>query len=299
MKKLFRKEILIAVTVIISFTLLVVGIDFLKGVNVFKPANFYYTSYPDVKGLVKNAPVIVNGFQVGQVRDITYDYSNQGNIVVELSLDRSLKVPVGSVADITTDLLGTASVTLHLARPGRYLAVGDTIPGALAPSLMSSVTDNLLPQVGSIVPKVDTLLTSVNTIISDPALLAAVQRLNAITANLEASTAQLHSLMGTLPPISRDLKTLSGNLTASSADINVLTSRMASVPIDTIAANIAALSSNLRALSKELNNPNSSLGLLTRDPELYNNLNSAAAHLDSVLIDVKLNPKRYINIKVF
>ena len=90
MNKIFRKEVIIGLIVLGAMAVLFIGINFLKGVNVFKAANYYYVSFTDVQGLAQSAPVTVNGFKVGQVRDISYEYDNPGHVLVELSLDRNL-----------------------------------------------------------------------------------------------------------------------------------------------------------------------------------------------------------------
>ena len=91
MKKVFRKEILIAVCVLSALAILVFGIDFLKGVNVFKATNYYYATYTDVQGLAVSAPVTLSGYKVGQVRDITYEYDNPGHVRVEIALVHQLQ----------------------------------------------------------------------------------------------------------------------------------------------------------------------------------------------------------------
>ena len=56
-----RKEITIGICVIIALCVLFFGIDFLKGINVFKPANYYTASYTNVNGLAVSAHVTING----------------------------------------------------------------------------------------------------------------------------------------------------------------------------------------------------------------------------------------------
>ena len=96
-----KKEILVGLTVALALVLLFVGINFLKGVNVFKAANYYYATYTDVAGLSTSAPVTINGFKVGQVRSVEYQYDNPGHVVVEFSVDKALRIPQGSQAVIT------------------------------------------------------------------------------------------------------------------------------------------------------------------------------------------------------
>ena len=98
----------------VIFCLLYWGIEYLKGINLFKPANFYYAKFEKVEGLTVSAPVTVNGFQMGQVREINYDYADN-QITVLMSLDKELRVPRGSQVSLSSDILGTAALTLNLA----------------------------------------------------------------------------------------------------------------------------------------------------------------------------------------
>ncbi len=195
MKTIQKKELMIGLTVLITLLILFFGIDYLKGVNVFKAANYYYASYTNVAYLAQSAPVTVNGYKVGLVREINYEYDNPGHIKVELSLDRKLKVPVGTEAVLVTDMLGTSSIELRMGKDTRMHQVGDKLTGVNSSGLMDNVTNDILPSVASALPKIDSLLTAVTAIVSDPALLGAVKRLDAVMANLERSTTALSATM--------------------------------------------------------------------------------------------------------
>lgn len=298
MNKIFRKEVIIGLIVLGAMAVLFIGINFLKGVNVFKAANYYYVSFTDVQGLAQSAPVTVNGFKVGQVRDISYEYDNPGHVLVELSLDRNLRVPAGSKAVLTSDILGTASIALDMAHSDNYHKVGDKLTGVVPKGMMDNVSNELLPSLSGLFPKVDTLLSSINAIVGSPELAQSVKRLDAITINLEATTRQLNAVMATLPPITGDIKAITGNFNTASEDISAVTASLKEVPIDSITDNLQKLTANLHVLSEQLNDPNSTLGMLTHDPALYRNLNSTVASLDSLFVDIKRNPKRYISIKL-
>ncbi len=298
MNKIFRKEVIIGLIVLGAMAVLFIGINFLKGVNVFKAANYYYVSFTDVQGLAQSAPVTVNGFKVGQVRDISYEYDNPGHVLVELSLDRNLRVPAGSKAVLTSDILGTASIALDMAHSDNYHKVGDKLTGVVPKGMMDNVSNELLPSLSGLFPKIDTLLSSINAIVGSPELAQSVKRLDAITINLEATTRQLNAVMATLPPITGDIKAITGNFNTASEDISAVTASLKEVPIDSITDNLQKLTANLHVLSEQLNDPNSTLGMLTHDPALYRNLNSTVASLDSLFVDIKRNPKRYISIKL-
>lgn len=298
MKKVFKKEVLIAVCVLSALAILVFGIDFLKGVNVFKATNYYYATYTDVQGLAISAPVTLSGYKVGQVRDITYEYDNPGHVRVEISLDKDLRLPKGSQAVLSSDLLGTASIQLALAPGKDFYDVGAEIPGIVPKGMMDNISDNLLPSVAAIVPKVDTLLTSINALVGDPAIAASVNRLDAITSNIEKATTTLNSILHTLPPITADVKAITGNVTTVSEDLAVLSGRLRTVPVDSLMTTLSTTVQNLKTLTEQLNSPNSTLGQLMNNPSLYNNLNATVQSLDSLFTDIKAHPKRYISIKL-
>ncbi len=298
MKKIFSKEVIIGLIIIFALAILFIGIDFLKGVNVFKASNYYYVTYTDVNGLAVSAPVTVNGFTVGQVRDISYEYDNPGHIKVEISLDQQLQIPENTEAILSTDLLGTASIALQLGNSKTMHKVGDELDGKIPVGMMDAVSKDVLPAFTQIAGKIDTLLTNLNTLTGDPALLASVQRLDQITADLAQTTTSLNSMMRSLAPATNDIRKMTGNFANASDNINQLTGNLNNLPLDSLMNTLEATTQNLKALTEQLNDKNSSLGLLMNDPALYNNLNATVTSLDSLFIDIKKSPKRYINIKL-
>lgn len=299
MKKIFRKEVLIGLIVVIALAVLFIGINFLKGVNVFKAANYYYVSFTDVQGLAQSAPVTVNGFKVGQVREIQYEYDNPGHVLVELSLDRNLKVPSGSKAVLSSDILGTATITLDMAKSGEYHKVGDKLIGVTPKGMMDNVSNELLPSLSGIFPKVDTLLTAINALVGSPELAQSVKRLDAITANLEATTAAVSSAAKPLPALVGDARHITANLQSMTGHLDSLTAALNEMPLNETIANVKTITANLSALTTELQSSDSSLGLLLHDPRLYNNLNATVSSLDSLFVDIKAHPKRYLKFSVF
>lgn len=293
-----KRNFIIGLCVLIALAVLYFGIEFLKGVNVLKPSNFYCASYTNVAGLQVSAPVSVNGFKVGQVSDINYEYDNPGHVLVEMSLDKELKVPRGSKAVIEADLLGTATVHLVLADSTGFHSVGDRLIGETASGMMESVSRDVMPGVTRILPTVDTLLNNVNSLVDDPALAASVARLDKITGSLASTLQQLDGAMRSLPAVMDNIKGITSNLDSMSRNLNALSAQLNKTDIEGTMANVEAVSAHLKDLTAALNSEESSVGQLLHDPALYNNLNSAAASLDSLLIDVKKNPKRYISIKL-
>jgi len=307
MKPRFSKEIIIGFSALLSLVILFFGIDYLKGINVFKSANYYYASYTNVAGLAQSAPVTLNGYKIGLVREINYEYDNPGHVLVELSLDKQLRLPVGTKAAIVTDMLGTSSVELHMASGSDYYEIGSKIEGVVNAGLMNQVSTELMPTIVSLAPHIDSLVVALTTIASDPALQNSVRRLDAVMANLETSTQHLNRAMAGVPALVNsangtmsNVKEISANLTQISSALAELSSDLKEMPLDSTMRNINNIAANLDRATEQLNSTNSSLGLLLNDPALYHNINNSAAHIDSILIDLKRQPKRYIpSIKIF
>lgn len=300
MKKIFNKEIVIGLCVIAALAILFFGIDFLKGVNVFKASNYYYASFTNVEGLATSAPVTLNGFKVGQVRSINYEYNNPGHVLVELTLDNKLQLPKGSKALMTCDILGTGSVMLELAKESNeYYAVGDHIESGVQAGMLDAVSNDLMPAITSILPLVDSLLTNVNKIVANPALTSSIERIDGITSQLEVTTRNLAVATRQLAPITNDVKSITGSVANITGDVSELTGQLKMLPIDSLMADLQVTTRNLKALSAEMTNPNGTLGMLMKDPALYNNINATICSLDSLFTDIQRNPKRYVTIKIF
>lgn len=307
MKSITSREIKIGFAVLVALVALFFGINFLKGVNIFKAANYYYASYTNVTGLAQSAPVTLNGFKVGLVREVAYEYDNPGHVRVELSLDRKLMLPEGSKAVIVTDMLGTSTIELRMGRSANMLPVGSKIEGVEGSGLMDKVSTELMPTVMEIAPHIDSLVVALTRVAADPALLNAVKRLDVIMANLETSTTHLNRAMTAVPALVGSANTTMTNVSEISANLNQVSKALAAVsddlrkmPLDSTMRNIHNITAHLDEATAQLNSTNSSLGLLLNDPALYNNINNSAAHIDSILIDLKKQPKRYIpSIKVF
>ena len=299
MKKFFRKEVKIAIAVIISLAFLFWGIEYLKGINLFKPVNFYYVHFKNVDGLTDSAPVTVNGYQVGQVREIIYDYDT-GNLRVLLSMDKSLRIPLKSEAVITSDVLGTAQIELNLSNNKEYYKVGDELVGTSEAGLMDNVSNELLPSVAAIMPKIDSLLTNINKVVSNPALNKSLNRLDNITANLEKSSRQLSVVMGhSVPGILDNVGGITKNIDAMTGDLKDVAASLKTLPLDSTMNYVNSTASNLKQITDKVNGTDSSIGLLLNDKGLYNHIDHTVLSLDSLFMDLKKNPKRYVTFKIF
>lgn len=301
-KKFLSKELIIGASVLVALAILFLGIDYLKGINLFKPANFYYVNYDRVDGLEVAAPVTIDGYKVGQVREIEFNYAHPGKIKVLLALDTKLHLPQDTRALISQSMLSGASIQLLLGQSAAMIPVGGEVSSSQAPDLMATVTDQILPSVNNILPRVDTLMMNLNMLTSHPAIYRSLGKVEGMTENLYTGTMLLNStlgnvnsatplMLGKVNSIATNIDTITGELARFSRTLN-------SLPLDQSIANVNRLTEHLAAFSEQLNNEKSTLNLLLNDPQLYNNLCKASASVDSLILDIKRNPKRYISIKL-
>ncbi|MDR1525290.1 MAG: MlaD family protein [Tannerella sp.] len=292
--KRFSKEAAIGVVTIISLVLLYLGINYLKGVNLFKPTNYYYVSCTNVRDITISSPIFVEGFKVGLVRNIEYDYSSVNKITLEISLDKGMKINKGSYVSIESTLLSGAALHIQLNKfVSEYYKPGDTIEGRLKTGMMSSVEESILPQIVDLIPKIDSILVGLQTLVNNPALSQSLNNLESTTKQLETSSKQLNTLLkNDVPEIASNLKTTSLNLSTFSSDLNKLN-------LDQSINSLNSTLGNINTLTLKLNSSNNSLGLLLNDTLLYRNLNYTLDNASGLLLDIKQNPKRYVRLSLF
>lgn len=293
MKKFFTKEVKIALSVLISLVLLYVGIQFLKGVNVLKPANHYYVTFDNVQDLMLSSPVTVDGFKVGLVHEMEYNYQPDGKVRVMLNLDKQLRIPQGSKITLSKSLLGNATVVIELnPYVSEYYHPGDEIEGIVETDMLSNVSA-MIPQVEAMLPKLDSILTGVQAIVNDPALTASIQRLDGITADLKLSTQSLSTTMR------KDVPTLLANVNSIACRIDTFAYTLNTLPLQSTMTSVNSLADNLALTSRQLNSTDNTLGLLLNDRCFYDRITGTVGSLDSLLIDLRMNPKRYVHFSVF
>ena len=289
-----KKEFKIGLAAIASLIILFFGINYLKGINLFKSESYYHVDYTEVNGLALSSPVYANGFKVGLVRDIQYNYNKPGHITVGIDMDNNMKIPVGSKAELVTEMLGTVKMNLILNYDEKtYIAPGDTIEGYANNGIMAKAEKDLLPQVEQMMPKLDSILSSLNKLLADPALGNTLKNAEKITASLNQTSNHLQKLM------SNDIPKLTGNVTTITEDLKVISANLKGIDYAGTFNKIDETLKNVYALTDKLNRKDNTIGLLLNDPELYNNLNATSENAASLLKDLQERPKRYVHFSLF
>ena len=296
MKTFFSKEMKIALVVIAGIIALFFGMNFLKGLSFLANDNKYMIEFDDLSGVSVSSPIYAHGYRVGVVKSIDYDYTIQRKPRVEIELNSDMKVPNGTTAEIMSDMLGNVKINLNFPhRSNGVLSAGDIIYGNTAEVALTKASA-LIPLVERMLPKLDSILFNVNTLLADPALAHSLHNVEGITSNLTTSTKELNTLMASL---NRNVPTMMGKANTTLDNTNKLTANLAKVDVSATMAKVDNAIENVQMLTQSLNSKEGSMGLLIKDPSLYNNLNSTMRSADSLLVDLRKSPKRYVHFSIF
>lgn len=288
-----RKEVKIGLIGIIAIAMLVFGINYLRGVAMFKSSRSYYVEFNNINGLPVSSPVFANGYKIGLVRDIQYNYEKLGTITVEVEVEEGMRIPSGSKGELVTEMLGTVKMNLLLNLESRnYLQPGDTLQGFANNGLMG-VAETMVPKLEQMLPKMDSILNSLNKLMADPALAATLHNAEQVTANLTVTTHELNKLM------KNDLPKITGNLNSMTDNLNTISYNLKGIDYAATMRSIDSTLYNVRVLTNKLNSKDNTIGLLFNDPTLYNNLSTTTANAASLLEDLKSHPKRYVHFSLF
>lgn len=303
MKKI-SNEARIGVTAVLTLLVFIWVFSFLKGKNLFNKTASYYVVYDQVGGLAESSPVEVNGYKVGVVQSVKFVDPVSGRLLVTLSVDKSFRLPVNTVAEITTASLiaGMKIRFVYGEGPGTYSS-GDTIPGRLATSLLTRLEDELLPlkdQISDLILTLDTVIGSVNEII-DPKFRADLRSGMSSLSNTARSLdeAELKATLMNINSFSAMLADNSGKFNSTFSSLGSIADTLAAADLYGSINNLKSSLERASSLISKLNEGEGTAGKLITNDSLYTNLSNSLGSLDMLLQDMKTNPKRYVHFSLF
>lgn len=294
--KAFTKEVKIALVALVGAVLLFFGMNFLKGLNIFASTSDYFIEFKDISGLSSSSPIYADGYQIGTVKDVIYDYSGEHPTRVVVAIDKDMRIPVGSTAEIVSDVMGNIKINILLANnPRERVMPGGTIAGNVDAGALGKVAA-MVPTIEKMLPKLDSILTSVNTLLADPALAQSLHNVQTITDNLTTSSAELNTLM---KQINRNVPTMMAKANSVLNNTDKLTGNLAALDLQSTKQQVDQTIANVQQLTAKLNSKDNTLGLLMNDASLYNNLNTTMRSADTLLVNLREHPKRYVHFSIF
>lgn len=301
-----RYEVKIGLIAIAIISLFIWGYNFLKGKNILSSTNTYYAVYDNIDGLEEASPVSLSGFKIGVVENIKFHKKYQDKLVIRFSLSKKFNLPRGSKAIIyPATLIAGKAIKLELSQANELHTDGDTIIGILEKDMISSLTEELMP----VKNKIESLVVSMDSVLSifddkrRDDLKNSLDNINSITNDLEKhldyNNSKLAVILNNVESISSNLKNNNEQITNILENFSNISDSLDQANIKTTILNANKTLSEFSKISYKINNGEGTIGMLINNDSLYNNLNNLAADLDSLVIDLNENPKRYVHFSLF
>jgi phospholipid/cholesterol/gamma-HCH transport system substrate-binding protein len=267
-------------------------INFFKSIDIFDDTDKYRIEFTNIGELTNSAPLYVNGCKVGNVSSIEHNFNESSLVYLTVSIDKGMRLPEGSYAQIHNKLMGGSTICIVLGNGEGVIEPGATLNGVLEAGAMGEV-GNMVPQIEAMLPKVDSMLTSLNNIFSNPAINNTLNNLEALSGQLNATSVQLNNL------VNNEIPTALDKVIKLEDDLLKVSSQLSEVDYGTMIATLETSLNNIQQITTALNEGNGTVGMLLKDTTLYSKLNETCEAANALLEDLKENPKRYVHFSVF
>lgn len=297
----YAREIKVGILAVVCIFLLFFGFNYLKGVNIFSSIHSFHGVYTNIHGLELQAPVYIRGYKVGQVDNIDYDFTRDSSFTVDISIKRNINLPEGTRMALVSDgLMGGMAIELILPTMGEapqeelaYIPTGATIPTTIVPGLLDGLQESVIQPLSNTLASLDTLVGQLQAQLDNNHIESILANADLAVADLQTSSKQLKNVMNNqVPSVITKLDTTMSDLQQVVADVKDANLKATVARVDTALDNVNYLIADFRS-------PNGTVGMLLNDKGLYNHIDSAVVSVDSLLVDLKANPKRYVHFSLF
>jgi len=306
-------EIKVGAVIIIALGLLYFGMNYLKGSDVFSKSRYFYAIYEKVDGLNTDNVILVNGYKVGRVAQITLIPEKGNLIMVKMEiLEDQLNIPDSSVARIVSeDVLGTKAISLEFTQDTIFHMSGDTLVSDIDEALQSIIEEKLAPlqlQIEGVIAEARDLVSATKILVTTTN--ESIEKAKTSMDVINKTTTDVDKLVVTqnenLTRVLGDITAIASNIRNNSKNINAILENVATISDSLTRANYAAAIQNatnaltqLDSMITKINEGEGSLGMLLNDDKLYNNLEQASLEIDKLAEDLRVNPERYVHVSVF
>jgi len=306
------KYVRLGILIVLSVAILIWGLSYLKGNDIFSQSDSYHVIYESIDGLSKSGEVTLSGYKIGSVNDIHFMPDNSGRLMVTFSVSSDIKIPVSSVAQIvTSDLMGTRAIKMILSTKDKFYQPGDTIPGVIESDLKEQVSMQVLPiknKAEQLLGTIDSAITVLTVIFNEDArenLSESFENINRTINNLEGTTSDLNEIIsskkGNIGNIITNLDSITTTFNRNTSELEYTLQNLAQfsdtlkqIQVTPILDNILLASNKLNTVLENLESEESTAGLLLNDDELYHSINVLSSDLSLLINDIRVNPERYL-----
>jgi len=315
------REVKTGIVAVVALAMLIYGLNFLKGINIFSPNKKIFAVYSNVEGLLPSSPVLINGFHVGQVENIELAANTTGRIIIRMVItNNDIKIPKNSIARITSDFFGNRAIQIELGKDtvGRkkydsmIVKNNDTLSSANEVTLKDQVSAQVLPlknkaeelmsaidSTMGIIKGVFTKKTQNNISQSIESINISLKHFQTMSGNLDELVATQKDRLGDIfvkvDEISTTLAKNSKQLGNAINNISNITDTLAKAKLKDAIMNADSTLYYTSQIFQKINKGKGSLGKIANDTTMYNKLNGTIGSLNDLLMDIKQHPRRYLS----
>jgi phospholipid/cholesterol/gamma-HCH transport system substrate-binding protein len=312
------KEFKIGVVVVCAIAAFIWGVNFLKGSNIFTHKYYLYAVYPKIDGLIPANPVLISGYKIGQVTDISLiKKDGENKVLVKFLLTENVDIPKGSIArSVSADLLGSKAVEIIFSKNPEFVKNGDTLVAETESGFKEALDKRIAPiqaKAENLISSMDSVINVVNSILNKKTrdnLDKSFESIHKAMLTLEQTAYKLDDLVGSekakISSILTHMNNILANLDKNNqkidniiGNLNNMTDSLAKSQMKEAIADADKSLKELNTLLTGINKGQGTLGKMAKNDSLFNNLNKSSADLDRLLKDLRLNPERYIHFSVF
>ena len=295
------REIKIGILAAVCIFLLFFGLNFLKGVNIFSPTNSYHGTFVNLHNLEEQAAVYIRGHKVGQVDNIDYDFTRDSAFTIDISINRDIELPQGTQMALVSDgLLGGMAIELQLPDQSQMtndklqmIEKGSFLPTIYIPGLMESVQGELLAHVDAAIQSVDSLVSDLKLQVQGDHLKNTLSNVDRVSGDLTVVSADLKRVVNTQIP------TIVTNADKAFANLNDITTDLQNADLAATVARVDTAVDGINTFIADVRSQEGTLGQLIYNKSLYNHIDATVVSADSLIVDLKAHPKRYVHFSLF
>jgi phospholipid/cholesterol/gamma-HCH transport system substrate-binding protein len=300
--KILSKELRIGMLVVISIVVLVWGINYLKGSNLFDSSRTLYALYGNIGGLQEGSSITVNGFKVGVVKKISLLTDKKYSLLVALSIEENINIPNNSVSKIVNeDIMGSKGISLVLGDSNINTEQGDTLASDMDRSLKEEVNKQILPlknKAEQLIGSIDSIVTVITSVLSKDARESLTKSLVSLDNTFTTMSQAMTKVNKIVDQNDERISSIIKNLEANNDEITNILKNFSELSDNIAKSNIKTTLASLNEISKKISDSEGSLGMFINDKDLYLNLEKSSKELEALIKDIKLNPKRYVGFSV-
>lgn len=288
-----KKEFKIGLFTIAGLLLLILGISFLKGLDIFSKKRTYYMIFDDVQMLSTANQVFVNGYEAGRVSSIDFNYNSPNNVTVGIDINPEMNIPKDSYGKLESSILGDITIHLILGKDKEMLQDGDTIRGIIPLNIFSELEEKIVPGLEELVSGVGNAISSINSLLGQKQIDRIMQDADSLILKFQRIAESFNrETLSALPEIAGKADSLEEKLLE-------LIDNIQTDNLQETLANANSMLEQISILAEKLNDDKGSLGKFINQDNIHNNIDTLVESLNTLIDNIQKNPKKYMKISVF